>query len=424
MSRDPSPPGRTWLRLTACFLAAGLLWGCYPSMRYLYRPVLTATGADFMAALTVASGNEVVDGNDVVLLENGIQAFPAMLGAIAGAKSSVHMEMYIFRDSEIGREFVEALAERARTGVRVRLLLDALGSTGFGDRNRRVLEDAGAYVEFFRPVRLFSLRNVHLRTHRKVLIVDGETAFTGGICIDDSWMGDADAPDRWRETQVLVRGPVVRQMQVAFARAWLEATGELLNSQPLYPFLEPVGDKRCQLMDSTPGVATNPARLSFLVAVESAQESLDVTNPYFVPDRSMKDALMAAARRGVRVRLILSGRKTDIKPVRYAGRISYHDLLEAGVEIFEYQPARLHAKTAVVDGLWATVGSTNINRRSFAWNYESNLNVFDRGFAGELVGMFERDLLVSRQVTLEDWKERPFSQKIKERFWGIFRSQF
>lgn len=414
----------TWLRLAAVLLAGALSAGCYPSMRYLYRPVLTATGADFVAALTVASGNEVVDGNHVTLLENGIEAFPAMLDAIAGADSSVHMEMYIFRDSDIGRRFVEVLAERARAGVRVRLLLDALGSNAFGERNRRVLEEAGAYVEFFRPVRLFSLRNVHLRTHRKVLIIDGRVAFTGGICIDDPWMGDADAPDRWRETQVEVHGPVVRQMQAAFARAWLEATGELLNSQSLYPLLEPVGIVRCQLMDSTPGVATNPARLSFLVAVESARETLDVTNPYFVPDRAMKDALQAAARRGVRVRLILSGRKTDIKPVRYAGRISYHDLLGAGVEIYEYQPARLHAKTAVVDGVWATVGSTNINRRSFAWNYESNLNVFDQAFAEEMLEMFERDLLVSGEVTLEEWKRRPFSHKFKERFWGIFRSQF
>ena len=410
--------------MLAGVLAGAALTGCYPSMRYLYRPVLTAAGADFVAALTVASGNEVADGNHVTLQINGDQAFPAMLEAIAAAQSSIHFETYIFRDGEIGREFVEALAERARAGVRVRLLVDAIGSANFGTRNEALLRVAGVNLVFFRPVRLFSLRTVHLRTHRKVLIVDGRIAFTGGICIDDAWLGNAEVPERWRETQVRVEGPVVRQMQAAFARAWLEATGELLLSSALYPTLSHAGTMSCQLMDSTPGVATNPARLSFLVAVESARESLDVTNPYFVPDRASREALVAAARRGVRVRLLLSGRNTDARPVRYAGRIYYHDLLEAGVEIYEYQPARLHAKTTIVDGTWATVGSTNINRRSFSWNYESNLNIFDRSFAAQLGAVFETDLAAARRMTLEAWKQRPFSQKAKERFWGLFRSQF
>ncbi len=399
------------------------LSGCYPSMRFFYRPVLTASTADSMAALAVATGNEVVDGNSVELLENGAEAFPAMLAAIAAARSSVHLETYIFRDGEIGRAFVDALAERARAGVDVRLLLDAIGSSDFGERNRRILEQAGATVVFFRPIRLFSLSKVHLRTHRKILLVDGEVGFTGGICIEDGWVGLPDGPEKWRDTQVRVEGPVVRQMQAAFARAWLEATGRLLTGRALYPHQEVSNGVTCQLMDSTPGVAVNPARLSFLVGVESARETLDVTNPYFVPDHATREALIRAAGRGVTVRLLLSGPHTDVPAARYAGRRYFRELLEAGIEIWEYQPARLHAKTVVVDRRWSSVGSTNLNRRSFAWNYESNLNIFDEAFAAEMETMFHRDLEVSRRVDLEHWKKRSLGERLRESFYGLFRQQ-
>lgn len=398
--------------------------GCAPTLRFRYKPLLTKPGADLVAALVVASGNESVDGNAVAILENGNRAFPAMLAAIRGARSSVHIETFIFRDGTIGREFVSALAERARAGVKVRLLLDAFGSGRFGEANVETLERAGADVVFFRPLRLRFLSKINLRTHRKVLIVDGRIAFTGGICIDDAWLGDADRPDRWRETQIRVEGPVVRQMQAAFARAWIEATGELLSARSLYPAIPLVGEIACQLMDSTPGVAVNPARLSFLVAVGAARSSIEVTNAYFVPDHVTRDALVKAAERGVRVRLVLPSRNTDSRAVRYAGRIYYRRLLEAGVEIYEYEPARLHAKTMVVDGEWASVGSTNLDRRSFAYNYESNLNVFDRGFARRMHEMFERDLSRCSRVTLDEWKTRPFSEKLLERFYGIFRNHY
>ena len=392
--------------------------GCYPALTYRFenRP---DGPLDTIAALTVATDHATVDGNRIVLLENGAAAFPAMLDAIRGATSSIHFETFIFKDGDIGRQFVAALEERARAGVKVRLLLDAVGSSNFGGANRRKLEAAGAEVKFVEPVKLNKLRRIHLRTHRKVLVVDGRTAFTGGICIDDAWQGDADRPDRWRETQIQIDGPVVRQMQVAFARSWFETTGELLSDRDLYPHLDLPGIAVCQLADVNPQGFNRTARLLFVVALESAQHAVDITNSYFVPDRAIKRAMVRAARRGVRVRLLLPGRLTDSGPVRHAGRRHYSDLLKAGIEIYEYQPAQLHAKTFVVDDSWASVGSTNLDRRSLAWNYESNLNIFDAAFAAEMEAMFERDLARSHQLTLEEWRKRPIGERFREFFYGL-----
>jgi cardiolipin synthase len=380
--------------------------------------------AETMTALTVATDHAAVDGNRVLLLENGDAAFPAMLEAIRGAQSSIHLETFIFSDDTIGKEFVEALAERASAGVKVRLLLDAVGSSDFGEANEKRIEEAGGKVEFVKKVKLNKLRRVHLRTHRKVLIVDGRLAHTGGICIDDAWRGNGDDPKHWRETQIEVEGPVVRQMQVAFARAWFEVTGELLSERELFPPLQVAGTLVCQVADVTPEGFNRTARLLFLVALESARHQIDITNSYFVPDKETRRALERAARRGVKVRLLLPGRLTDSGPVRHAGRQYYDDLLEAGIEIHEFQPAQLHAKTLVADGRWASVGSTNLDRRSLAWNYESNLNIFDEGFAAEMEAMFERDLARSHLVTLEEWKKRPFSERWREFFYGLGDYQY
>ena len=390
-------------------------------LRYRYQPRLTAPGADIRNALSIASGFQAVGGNKVTVLLNGA-AFPAMLDAIRSARSSVHLENNIFRDGQVARQFVAALAERGRAGVRVRLLVDWSGAS-LGASNEKILKDAGVSYVTFRPLRLSNIRRIHLRTHRKLLIVDGKIAFTGGVCFDDPWQGDADRPDRWRDTLVRVEGPVVEHIQVAFVRAWVEARQELLTSRSLFAAV-PAGDAVCQLMDSTPGSRENPARLSFLVAVSAARRSVDVTTAYFVPDHTSREALREAAERGVRVRLILAGRQTDIAAIRYAGRISYKELLKAGVEIYEYQGAQLHAKTLVVDGTWASVGSANLDRRSFAFNREANLNIFDLAFAAEMGRVFEADLARSERVRLEDWAHRPFHEKILERLYGILRLQY
>lgn len=408
-------------------VVAGLLLalaGCSTALRLRYRPTLTSPTADPLAAFTIASGNDPVGGNAVEVLQNGDEIFPAMLEAIALAESSIHLESYIFRDGIVGRQFVEALAARARQGIPVRLLLDAVGSVGFGEENERVLREAGAQVVFFRPLGASSILKVHLRTHRKVLVVDGRVGFVGGVCIADDWLGNADDPRRWRETVVRVEGPVSRQLQAAYGRAWLEATGELLTGRELYPTNGAAGRAVCQVMDSTPGFDSNPARLSFLVAVGSATKSLDITSAYFVLDGNARRALIEAVKRGVCVRLLLQGPHTDLHLVRYAGRNDYDNLLKGGVEIWEYQRSRLHAKTFVVDGKWASVGSTNLTNRSFSWNYESNVHVFDEEFARHMEAMFEDDLRDARRITLEEWRSRSFGDRFAEWFYGILRSQY
>lgn len=377
-----------------------------------------------MAGLSIAGGNEAVDGNQVAVLENGDATFRAMLDSIRCAQTSVHLETYIFSDGQIGQSFVDALTERAKAGVSVCLLLDAIGSTGFGDDNVEKLEEAGAHVVFFNRFSLRNLFKVHLRTHRKLLIVDGISAFTGGLCIDDAWMGNADQPLRWRDTMVKVEGPVVRQMQAGFARAWIEATREVLFDHALFPNLPPMGSSTCQVMESVPGFHGNPARLSFLLSVASARQTISITNAYFVPDLEARRVLEEAAKRGVKVRLLLPSRNTDNPAVHYAGRIYYARLLRAGVEIWEYTPCRLHAKTMVVDGKWASIGSTNLDRRSFFWNYETNLNVFDPTCAQSMEQMFEKDLAHATAIKLSAWKNRPLSEKLAEFFYGMLRSQY
>jgi cardiolipin synthase len=406
---------RSGLDLT---IAASLVFltGCYPYLRYHGGP--PQTGAETIEALTVATAHDAMKGNRVDILENGERAFPAMLAAIRGARTSVHFETFIFHDGKIGDAFVAALAERAAAGVQVRLLLDAYGSSKFGEENRRLLEAAGARVIFFQPIRLNNVRRVHIRTHRKVLIVDGRLAFTGGICIDDAWQGDAERPDHWRDTQIRVEGPVVRDMQTAFARTWLVATGELLGNLELEARPWPPGGVTAQLLDVSPDRLDNPARLLFLIALDRARTQVDLTTAYFVPDDTLLPALMRAARRGVRVRLLLPGPNNDAPAVRQAARRYYSRLLKAGVEIYEYQPARLHAKVMVVDRLWASVGSANLDRRSLAWNYESNLNLFDGGIATDLSALFEHDLERSRRQTLADWRERPLGDRFKEWLFG------
>lgn len=434
-----SAPPRSWPRLAPFSLAprrlallvslvaalAGIAACASPKGKYRYTPQLTARGADLQGAFAIASGFPALEGNEVELLVNGGQAFPSMLEAIRGAKHSIHMENNIFRQGAIGTLFVEAMAERARAGVQVRLLVDSTGAS-LGSVNEQLLADAGATFVPFRKLSNGDLKKINLRTHRKILLVDGTAGFIGGICIDDPWDGDADQPTRWRDTSVRIKGPIVTQIEVAFARAWMEATDEVLTSRHLFAAgaAGAAGTTACQLMDSIPGRATNPARLSFLIAASAAQASIDLTAAYFVPDAEVRKALIEAHNRGVRVRLLLSGGRTDLSAVRYAGRRYYQELLEAGIEIYEYLPAQLHAKTFVVDGAWATVGSANLDRRSMSYNYECNMIIYDQSFAQSMVALFERDLELSSRVTLDEWKARSSNERLHEWFYGWFRMAY
>jgi cardiolipin synthase len=356
-----------------------------------------------------------IEGNQIRLLENGDEIYPAMLAAISRATRSINLETYIFWSGEAGNRFRDALAERARRGVEVRILLDAVGSGARLERGDvEAMKAAGCAVEFFHPLRPWMLDTINHRTHRRLLIVDGRVGFTGGAGIADVWLGSAEKPGHWRDTQVEVQGPVVAQLQSAFQESWAGVRGEALLGDRFFPKLERTGTSRSQVIASSPEAPSSATKLLFALSIASATRRLWVSNSYLLPDRDTAALLVAAARRGVDVRLIVPGKVNDVPATKAAGRSSFGDLLDGGVKIFEYQPTMFHAKTMVVDGLFATIGSTNFDNRSFRLNEELNLTVYDRQVAGQFEQMFIRDLARARPYTLEEWRHRPFLERLTE----------
>lgn len=382
----------------------------------------------FPASTSAHTDSEFVAGNRVEILLNGDGTFPRMLEAIRGARRSVTVEQYFFGPGPIADDFVNALAERCRNGVKVHLLLDSVGAKGIPDPLAALLESSGCELEWFRPLHptrfltpweLFEYNN---RTHRRILVVDGEVGFTGGYGISEAWMGDGAHPDVWRDTNVEVRGPVVRQLQGAFVQDWWATTDTALVGDDYFPALEPAGGVTAEVVESSPGAGTSPSYMMFFLAITAARRSIYVTNPYFVIDDAMKDAFIAAAHRGVQVVVLVPGRleheltRVDQNLVHYAGRGELGDLLAGGVRVFEYKAALLHAKTMTVDGIWSTVGSTNLDPRSFNLNDEINLTILDEGVTKQLEDAFWRDVAISPEVTYEDWQSRG----LKQRFFELF----
>jgi cardiolipin synthase len=285
------------------------------------------------------------------------------------------------------------------------------------------LEDAGVQVERYHPIHWYTLDRLNHRTHRKILVVDGRIGFTGGVGIADKWMGDAQDPDHWREAHFRVEGPVVAQMQAAFLDNWMKTRGEVLHGEDYFPPLGAAGESRAQMFKSSSRGGAESVRLMYLMSIADARRSIRIANSYFVPDDLAVAALRDAMRRGVSVEILVPGRHTDTEIVRQASRSLWGDLLEAGAEIYEYQPTMYHCKVMIVDEVWVSVGSTNFDERSFRLNDEANLNIFDPAFAQEQVGIFERDKAVSQRVTLEAWRRRPLREKVLEKIAALFRSQ-
>ena len=286
------------------------------------------------------------------------------------------------------------------------MLLDAVGTLSMKREHRETLERAACHVATFRPLGPLSVRRTNYRNHRRVLVIDGRVAITGGSGVSWKWAGDGRIPEHWRDTDVRLEGPIVEQLQAAFAENWLEATGEMLAGPRYFPGTQPArGRVRAHAVRSAWFDGGQTMSSLFLLAISGARRSIHVTNPYFVPDRSLANAFLAAARRGVKVVVLVPG-VIDHALVREAGRGNFGTLLQSGIEIYEYQPALLHAKTMVVDGMWATVGSTNLDHRSFALNDELNVAVYDAGFAAQMERAFADDLAVSKRVTYESWKSR------------------
>jgi cardiolipin synthase len=369
-------------------------------------------------------GAEFTGGNRVQLLVNGDEFFPAMLKAITEAKKTITLETYIWAPGRISEDFITALRERAKAGVKVHVLVDGMGTLKFKDDDRERLREAG--VQFYKYGRehWWQIKpNINHRTHRKILVVDGKVGFTGGMCIDDSWLGDAHNEKVWRETQVRVEGPAVRQLQAVFASNWLQTTSGLLLGEDYFPKIEAEGTTLAQCYKSGPDEGPEHTRLGYLFCIAAARKSIDIANAYFVPDDLSIEMLVAATKRGVRVRIVAPA-INDSKMGRAASRSRWGPLLEAGVELYLYQPAMFHPKTMAVDDLVVTVGSANFDNRSFSINDEVNMNIVDRRTAEDHKRIFESDVARSKRYTYEDFQNRPFYVKAFDQICGLFRSQF
>ena len=387
-------------------------------------PRLYSTASpDFERALGSLLGPGIVGGNAVTELLNGDQIFPPMLAAIQGAKKSITFETYIYWSGDIGKQFADALSERARAGVRVHVLLDWVGSAKMDESYLTEMKEAGVQIEKFHKPHWYNLARLNNRTHRKLLVVDGQVAFTGGVGIAPQWMGNAQDPDHWRDSHYLVRGPVVAQMQATFLDNWLKVTGKVLHGALYFPPIAPAGAQKAQMFSSSPSSGSESMQLMYHLAITAAERSIDLSVAYFVPDELTQKHLMDALARGVRVRFITPGEHTDTDTVKAASRATWGPLLQAGALIYEYQPTMYHCKVMIVDQLLVSVGSTNFDNRSFRLNDEANLNVYDAAFARRQTEVFEDDLKRSRRVTYEEWLNRPLREKAHEKLTGWLRSQ-
>jgi cardiolipin synthase len=368
-------------------------------------------------------GPPVVNGNRVTTLLNGDQAFSAMLEAIRSAKHSITFEGYIFWDGTIAQQFADAFSERARAGVPVHLVLDWLGSNKMDGKHLKQMRDAGVEIVRYRPIRWYTLDRMNKRTHRKILVVDGRIGFVGGIGIADPYSGNAQDMDHWRDSQFQFEGPVVAQLQADFLDNWIKTGGVLLDGPEYFPRLDSVGPQMAQAFHNSPGDGVESLRLIYFLAISSATKRILIANPYFVPNSLLVKMLVEARHRGVEVEIIVPGPILDAEVVRRASRAKWGPLLEAGVKIYEYQPTFYHAKVMVVDDCWVSVGSTNFDNRSFRLNDESNVNVFDQRFAREQARIFAEDRARSDQVTLEEWRRRPVTERLEELVGRMVRNQ-
>lgn len=400
------------ISLTIVLAAAALAQdGCVSNQRikYKFQPPFAVEDPQFRRSLQNL-GSGIVGGNSAELLENGDGLFPVMLKDIREAVVSVDLETFIFKPDEVGRQFAGAMIEAARRGVRVRLLIDAQGSK-LGPL-REELEAAGVSVRDYRPAPRYAI--LGRRTHRKLMVIDGTIGYTGGFCFDKRWLGDARDKTEWHDSSVRVTGPVVSQMQSIFTEDWTFTTGEILAGDAFYPKLETTGSMESQAIKSSKGDASSLPKMLYFMAIQAARKSIHIQNAYFLPDGQIREALVRAARRGVDVKVMVPGTHMDIKPVRLASRKHYGDLLQGGVKIFEYQPAMIHSKSLVVDGIFSTIGSINLDMRSMSKNAEVSISFYDRGFSNTIEAMFQRDLVKSHEITYEAWKHRGLSTRFFE----------
>jgi cardiolipin synthase len=387
------------------------------------RSPLSTEDPRFPAYLANLLGHRLTSNDSYVVRTNGEQAFPAMLAAIEHAKKRVALETYIYEAGDVGTQFTDALEAAGRRGVRVHIVLDSLGSKKMSDEDEKRLEAAGAKIKWVNPIVSFQIEEANYRTHRKALIVDGDVAFVGGMGIADQWLHDAKDFPTWRDTMVEMHGPVVTDVEAAFNQNWIVVAGVV--EPEVEPNIAPAtGTAKSIVVWSAPQTGANELKLLYLLALGAARQSIDIESPYLITDESSKWSIQEARSRGVRVRLLAEGDKTDAKAVKYAGRGDYEQLLEQGVEIAEYQPTMLHTKAMVVDGILSIVGSANFDNRSLELNDELNVAVFDRALAARLLQDFEGDLSRSKKLDLESWRRRSPFERGRDWLWSYFGEVF
>jgi cardiolipin synthase len=396
-----------------------------PGINYHLSERTSVHHKDFLYTIQSTCQAALHHGNRVTVLTDGPAFYPAMLDAIRAAKRSINMECYIFEDGRVASQFIDALSERARNGVNVTIVVDAIGSFSLWGRPVARLRAAGCRIESYQAIRWYSLHRINNRTHRELLIVDGRIAFAGGAGIADWWAEPRRRRSRpWRDTMARIEGPIVAALQGVAAENWLECCGEILTGPDFFPDLKPCGDTTAFVVKSSPSDRATVSRVSFQLLMEGADETVRIITPYFLPDRALRGALVTMAERGVKVTVIVPGAHTDQQWVRLASRRMWGQLLRAGIRIFEYQPAMIHAKVLIVDDLWSVLGTTNIDNRSFEHNDEVNVAMRDSTVAVRLCEDYDRDLESSIEITLERWQRRPRWEKIVGPFiWILERQQ-
>lgn len=406
---------RSLLTILSCAAFGLLSQGCViksgKQVRQEIHPLYSASSPEFRQSAGSLLGPNFVAGNNITTLVNGNQIFPSMLSAIRSAKHSINFETYVFWDGDVARDFTEALAERARAGVKVSMILDAQGTRKMGMQNLARLRAAGAEVVKYHSIFWLDVRRYNNRSHRKLLILDGKTAFVGGVGIADEWLGNAESPKNWRDNHYKVTGPVVAQLQAIFMSNWLKSRGNVLHGRDYFPPLDGTGPYSAQALRSS--ARNTNLDLMYHLAIASAQKTLRIENAYFLPDELTRQELMNAAKRGVKVEIVVPGKRIDQKLVRAASKRHWPALLKAGIKIYEYQPTMVHVKLLIVDDTFVSVGSGNFDNRSVRLNDEANLDVLDRGFAAKQARLFESDKKQSREVTLDKEGGLIFSHPIQ-----------
>lgn len=368
-------------------------------------------------------GPPLVSGNKVTHLCNGDEIFKAMLESIQAAKISITFETFIYWSGEISKELAAALCERAKKGVAVHIILDWLGSNKIDQSTLEEMKDSGIQVEQYHPIRWYNVTRINNRTHRKILVVDGKIGFTGGVGIADQWRGHAEDKEHWRDSHFKVEGPVVSQLQAAFMDNWNSTNPHVLHGENYFPFLKDCGQSLAQVFKSSPEEGSGSVRLMYLYSIVHAKKSIRIANAYFVPDSHVIKLLIDAAKKGVAIEVIVPGKFIDTKMARKASMNTWGDLLRAGIKIYEYTPTMFHCKYMIVDDLWVSVGSTNLDNRSFRLNDECNLNIIDQAWATELAATFAKDRAASVEMTYDVWLARPLVIKVLEKLSFLFRSQ-